>query len=157
MVETRVSRADSKGDRQRYRSARFSNFEETREMSSKFENRGEPNSSVSNRERRDQTEPQHFLNFFPLPQGHGSFRPTFGVSRLIVILGSFDSCCGAFPPAAAAVPAGTLRRAAGVVSAAGASAGPSVFASFERAASMFSKAVMWEADRKSPLQISWRT
>ena len=21
--------------------------------------------------------PQHFLNFFPLPHGHGSFRPTF--------------------------------------------------------------------------------
>lgn len=25
--------------------------------------------------------PQHCLNFFPLPQGHGSFRPTLGVSR----------------------------------------------------------------------------
>ena len=24
-------------------------------------------------------EPQHFLNFFPLPHGHGSFRPTFGL------------------------------------------------------------------------------
>jgi hypothetical protein len=22
--------------------------------------------------------PQHFLNFFPLPQGYASFRPTFG-------------------------------------------------------------------------------
>jgi hypothetical protein len=22
--------------------------------------------------------PQHFLNFFPLPQGHGSLRPTLG-------------------------------------------------------------------------------
>jgi len=25
--------------------------------------------------------PQHFLNFLPLPHGHGSFRPTFGISR----------------------------------------------------------------------------
>jgi hypothetical protein len=23
---------------------------------------------------------QHFLNFFPLPHGHGSFRPTFGLA-----------------------------------------------------------------------------
>ena len=23
-------------------------------------------------------DPQHFLNFLPLPQGQGSFRPTFG-------------------------------------------------------------------------------
>ena len=26
--------------------------------------------------------PQHFLNFLPLPHGHGSFRPTFVCSRL---------------------------------------------------------------------------
>jgi hypothetical protein len=25
--------------------------------------------------------PQHCLNFFPLPQGHGSLRPTLGASR----------------------------------------------------------------------------
>jgi hypothetical protein len=25
--------------------------------------------------------PQHCLNFFPLPQGHGSLRPTFGPTR----------------------------------------------------------------------------
>jgi len=25
--------------------------------------------------------PQHFLNFFPLPHGHGSLRPTLGCSR----------------------------------------------------------------------------
>ena len=25
--------------------------------------------------------PQHFLNFFPLPQGQGSLRPTFGLLR----------------------------------------------------------------------------
>ena len=25
--------------------------------------------------------PQHFLNFFPLPQGHGSLRPTLGSAR----------------------------------------------------------------------------
>src|SRR5438105_15945229 len=27
--------------------------------------------------------PQQFLYFFPLPHGHGSFRPTFGKERLI--------------------------------------------------------------------------
>ena len=26
--------------------------------------------------RHDECRPQHFLNFFPLPQGHGSFLPT---------------------------------------------------------------------------------
>ena len=32
--------------------------------------------------------PQHFLNFLPLPQGHGSFRPaTFG-TRVAVAAGS---------------------------------------------------------------------
>src|SRR6266496_2657322 len=29
--------------------------------------------------------PQHFLYFFPDPQGQGSFRPTFGVSLTIVL------------------------------------------------------------------------
>jgi hypothetical protein len=29
------------------------------------------------------TLPQQFLYFFPLPQGHGSFRPTFGIERRI--------------------------------------------------------------------------
>src|SRR3954471_24520813 len=33
------------------------------------------------RRRNHATRPQQFLNFFPLPQGHGSFRPTFGTSR----------------------------------------------------------------------------
>ena len=32
--------------------------------------------------------PWQFLNFLPLPHGHGSLRPTFGVSRRIVILGN---------------------------------------------------------------------
>jgi hypothetical protein len=27
--------------------------------------------------------PQHFLYFLPLPQGHGSFLPVFGVALLI--------------------------------------------------------------------------
>src|SRR5438477_8365525 len=27
------------------------------------------------------TRPQQFLYFFPLPQGHGSLRPTFGIER----------------------------------------------------------------------------
>src|SRR5664279_1731500 len=26
--------------------------------------------------------PQHFLNFFPLPHGHGSFRPTLGLPAI---------------------------------------------------------------------------
>ena len=26
--------------------------------------------------------PQHFLNFFPLPHGQGSFRPTLGIARV---------------------------------------------------------------------------
>ncbi len=29
--------------------------------------------------------PWHFLYFFPLPQGHGSLRPTFGSSRCTVL------------------------------------------------------------------------
>src|SRR5215472_3594874 len=29
------------------------------------------------------TRPQQFLYFFPLPQGHGSLRPTFGIERRI--------------------------------------------------------------------------
>ena len=28
--------------------------------------------------------PQHCLYFFPLPQGHGSLRPTFGIVRRTV-------------------------------------------------------------------------
>ena len=31
---------------------------------------------------RAQLAPQHFLYFFPLPHGHGSFRPTRGADRL---------------------------------------------------------------------------
>jgi hypothetical protein len=30
-------------------------------------------------------DPQHFLNFLPLPQGQGSLRPTFGAVRRIGI------------------------------------------------------------------------
>src|SRR5256885_573738 len=37
------------------------------------------------------TRPQQFLNFFPLPQGHGSFRPTLGVSRRTGARSSFNS------------------------------------------------------------------
>src|SRR5687768_16737328 len=32
--------------------------------------------------------PWHFLYFLPLPHGHGSFRPTFGSSRLTVLMTS---------------------------------------------------------------------
>ncbi len=31
----------------------------------------------------DAQAPQHFLYFLPLPHGHGSFLPTFGVAFLI--------------------------------------------------------------------------
>jgi len=41
--------------------------------------------------------PQHFLYFFPLPQGHGSFLPTFGWSNLICL--TFCSPCGAWAAA----------------------------------------------------------
>ncbi len=37
------------------------------------------------------TRPQQFLNFFPLPQGHGSLRPTFGTSRRTGARSSFNS------------------------------------------------------------------
>jgi len=42
--------------------------------------------------------PQHFLYFFPLPQGHASFRPTLGASRTTGVAadGGADSFnCGA--------------------------------------------------------------
>jgi hypothetical protein len=29
--------------------------------------------------------PQHFLNFFPLPQGYASFRPTLGCMALATV------------------------------------------------------------------------
>jgi hypothetical protein len=32
----------------------------------------------------DELSAQHFLNFLPLPQGHGAFRPTFGALRVTV-------------------------------------------------------------------------
>ncbi|EXI84995.1 MAG: carboxylate/amino acid/amine transporter [Candidatus Accumulibacter regalis] len=35
---------------------------------------------------RQRYAPQHFLNFLPLPQGQGSLRPTFGVSRRMVLM-----------------------------------------------------------------------
>jgi hypothetical protein len=35
--------------------------------------------------------PQHFLYFFPEPQGHGSLRPTLGAVE-IVILHSYRRC-----------------------------------------------------------------
>jgi len=36
------------------------------------------------RKKRDQSAPQHCLNFLPLPQGQGSLRPTLGSSRRMV-------------------------------------------------------------------------
>lgn len=42
-------------------------------------------------------DPQHFLNFFPLPHGHGSFRPTLFLPTLTgddfprTIAATFDS------------------------------------------------------------------
>src|SRR4051812_7613093 len=37
--------------------------------------------------------PQHFLYFFPLPHGHGSFRPTLGWSRTICLIFAAASPC----------------------------------------------------------------
>ena len=53
--------------------------------------------------------PQHFLYFLPLPQGHGSLRPTLGASRVIVLTFAPSPCaCEAAsdisPPAPPAPP-----------------------------------------------------
>src|SRR5262249_2132744 len=73
--------------------------------------------------------PWHFLYFFPLPHGHGSFLPTFGSSRRTVFTAASspptragaraDRPAGA--GAVAAAQAGSCRAAANadVVSAAG--------------------------------------
>src|SRR5437588_12165070 len=39
--------------------------------------------SLTLREKLHATRPQQFLYFLPLPQGHGSLRPTFGIERRI--------------------------------------------------------------------------
>lgn len=57
--------------------------------------------------------PWQFLNFLPLPHGHGSLRPTFGVSRRIVILGNWISA------GAAGADASPLGAAAGAAAGAG--------------------------------------
>src|SRR2546430_1141308 len=40
----------------------------------------------------DPFRPQHFLYFFPLPHGQGSFLPTFGVSRTMVLTFAPSPC-----------------------------------------------------------------
>jgi hypothetical protein len=49
------------------------------------------------------TLPQQFLYFFPLPQGHGSFRPTFGIERRIGR--SIETSPAPSPSPSAAMPA----------------------------------------------------
>src|SRR5688500_8463931 len=46
---------------------------------------GAPARCATPRTRHAACAPQHFLYFLPLPQGQGSFRPTFGASRVIVL------------------------------------------------------------------------
>ena len=41
---------------------------------------------IAERQIRDFYLPQQFLYFLPLPHGHGSFRPTFGIVRRTVTL-----------------------------------------------------------------------
>ena len=36
--------------------------------------------------------PQHFLNFLPLPHGHGSFRPTLGITLVKGVCGPQQDC-----------------------------------------------------------------
>jgi hypothetical protein len=49
---------------------------------------------------------QHFLNFLPLPQGQGSFRPIFGAARVTVRLGA----AGADHPSEGRAEAGAVPR-----------------------------------------------
>src|SRR5258705_2655038 len=62
------------------------------------------------------TRPQQFLYFFPLPQGHGSLRPTFGNERRIgrSIDTSPAPSPSPSPPTAAIPPTGWRMRAAAV-------------------------------------------
>lgn len=36
------------------------------------------------------TPPQHFLYFFPEPQGHGSLRPTLGAVEIVILHSYLD-------------------------------------------------------------------
>src|SRR5881392_3455289 len=56
------------------------------------------------------TRPQQFLYFFPLPQGHGSLRPTFGISRRTGASSSFTSAPSPSPFAAIPPPIRSGRR-----------------------------------------------
>src|SRR5688572_6547032 len=91
---------------------------------------------------RNPQAPWQFLNFFPLPQGHGSLRPTFGISRRIVIFGNCTSgwSLGGMgvdvPPEVAVV---VICGAAG-----GASEGPTARAVRLNSESMFSKLSRFE-------------
>ncbi len=56
--------------------------------------------------------PWHFLYFFPLPHGHGSFRPTFGSSRRIVFGDGVVTADARRLSAAAAARMDSARRSA---------------------------------------------
>jgi hypothetical protein len=65
--------------------------------------------------------PQHFLCFFPLPHGQGSFRPTLGVSRLTVADGRWPiyrlyRCWSCFClPATNSAKSGISARSASII------------------------------------------
>src|SRR3954466_10010473 len=99
--------------------------------------------------------PWQFLNFLPLPHGHGSLRPTFGVSRRIVTLGNWISSGGV--PALPFGPAGADCGACAWACGAGRSLGPTARAVRLSSASMFSNDSRFDALRKSPVQICSRT
>src|SRR5262249_53690719 len=63
--------------------------------------------------------PQQFLYFFPLPQGHGSLRPTFGNERRIGRSIDTPPSPSPSPPTAAIAPTGWRMRAPAVAVGAG--------------------------------------
>src|SRR5215207_578203 len=105
--------------------------------------------------------PWQFLNFFPLPHGQGSLRPTFGVSRRIVTFGSWISGSGA-AAAPLVLPVVLVVEICGAPDdvpfvAVGRSVGPTARAVRLRSASMFSNDSRFDALRNNPVQICSRT
>src|SRR5437667_12303941 len=52
------------------------------------------------------TRPQQFLYFLPLPQGHGSLRPTFGIERRIGRSSVISPAPSPYPATTAITPTG---------------------------------------------------
>src|SRR6266513_4002629 len=101
------------------------------------------------------TRPQQFLYFFPLPQGHGSLRPTFGNERRIgrSIDTSPAPSPSPSPPTAAIAPTGWRMRASAV--AVGAVGPCSRRRNCGKVARKFSKACRLEVLRKRLFRTSF--